>query len=58
MLKRRIYKEHIRFLTKELDINPETYNPIEFVTRIANSVSTSKKTERSSHQNIRHCYKK
>lgn len=44
-VKKKNLQRTYRFLTKELDINPETYNPIEFVTRIANSVSTSKKTE-------------
>ena len=35
-----------RFLTKELDIQPRAYNPREFVTRVANAVSISEKTER------------
>ena len=35
-----------RFLTKELNINPQTYNPREFVSRVANAVSISEKTER------------
>lgn len=35
-----------RFITKELDIHPQTYDPLEFVTRIANAVNISEKTER------------
>ena len=35
-----------RFLTKELNIQPQTYNPREFVTRVASAVSISEKTER------------
>ena len=35
-----------RFLTKELNIYPQTYSPMEFVTRVANAVSISEKTER------------
>ena len=35
-----------RFLTKELNIQPETYRPREFVTRVANAVALSEKTER------------
>lgn len=45
-VKKKNLQRTYRFLTKELDINPEVYNPIEFVTRIAKSVSTSEKTER------------
>ena len=35
-----------RFLTKELNIQPQTYSPKEFVTRVASAVSISEKTER------------
>ena len=35
-----------RFLTRELDLHPQTYSPREFVTRVANAVSISEKTER------------
>ena len=35
-----------RFLTKELNIQPQTYSPSEFVTRVASAVSISEKTER------------
>ena len=35
-----------RFLTKELNIQPQTYSPREFVARVANTVSISEKTER------------
>ena len=35
-----------RFLTKELNIQPQTYSPREFVTRVATAVSISEKTER------------
>ena len=45
IIKKKNLQSTYRFL-KELNINPETYIPIEFVTRISKSVSTSKKTER------------
>ena len=35
-----------RFLTKELNIQPQTYSPREFVARVANAVSIPEKTER------------
>lgn len=35
-----------RFLTRELDIHAETYDPTEFVTRIAKAVCVLEKTER------------
>jgi transcription initiation factor TFIIB len=35
-----------RFLANELDVHPETYNPREFVTRIAKAVGLSEKSER------------
>ena len=35
-----------RFLTKELNIQPQSYSPSEFVTRVANAVEISEKTER------------
>ena len=35
-----------RFLTKELNIQPQTYSPSEFVARVANAVAISEKTER------------
>ena len=35
-----------RFLVKELNIHPHTYNPLKFVTRLVNAVNISEKTER------------
>ena len=36
----------IDFSLKELNIQPQTYSPREFVARVANAVSISEKTER------------
>ena len=45
-LKKKNLQRIYRFLMKELDLHPETYNPIEFVTRVAKAVGLSEKTER------------
>ena len=45
-LKKKHLQRIYRFLMKELDLYPETYNPSEFVTRVAKAVGLSEKTER------------
>lgn len=45
-LKKKNLQRIYRFLMKELDLYPETYNPMEFVTRVAKAVGLSEKTER------------
>ena len=45
-IKKKNLQRTYRFLIKELEIYPEAYNPLEFVTRIANAISISEKTER------------
>jgi len=45
-IKKKNLQRTYRFLAKELEINPESYDPIEFVTRIATAVNISEKTER------------
>jgi len=45
-LKKKHLQRMYRFLMKELELYPETYNPREFVTRVANAVGLSEKTER------------
>ena len=45
-IKKKNLQRTYRFLAKELDIYPQAYNPIEFVTRISKSLSVSEKTER------------
>lgn len=45
-IKKRNLQKTYRFLAKELEINPESYDPIEFVTRISTTVNISEKTER------------
>ena len=45
-VKKKILQRVYRFLTRELNIQPQTYSPREFVTRVANGVSISEKTER------------
>ena len=45
-IKKKNLQKTYRFLVKELNIYPETYNPTEFIVRIANGVSISEKTER------------
>ena len=44
-----------RFLMKELELYPETYNPMEFVTRVAKAVGLSEKTERLSFKILTIC---
>ena len=45
-LKKKHLQRIYRFLIKELELYPETYNPREFVTRIAKAVELPEKTER------------
>jgi transcription initiation factor TFIIB len=45
-IKRKQLQRISRFILKELDIHPESYNPIEFVARIANATNASEKTKR------------
>ena len=45
-VKKKNIQRAYRFLVKELEIYPQTYNPIEFVTRIAKAANMSEKTER------------
>ncbi len=45
-IKRKQLQSIYRFILKELEIYPESYNPIEFVARIANAVNVSEKTKR------------
>lgn len=45
-VKKKNLQRTYRFIVRELDIHPETYEPLEFVTRIAKSLGISEKTER------------
>ena len=45
-IKRKQLQSLYRFILKELDIYPKSYDPVEFVTRIANAVNASEKTRR------------
>ena len=45
-IKRKQLQSIYRFILKELEIYPESYNPIEFVARIANAINASEKTRR------------
>ena len=45
-LKKKHLQRIYRFLIKELELYPETYNPREFVTRVAKAVGLPEKTER------------
>ena len=45
-VKRKQLQSIYRFILKELEIYPESYNPIEFVARIANATNASEKTKR------------
>ena len=45
-IKKKILQRAYRFLMKELELYPETYNPMEFVTRVAKAVGLSEKAER------------
>ena len=46
-IKRKQLQSICRFILKELDIYPESYNPIEFVARITNATNASEKTRYS-----------
>lgn len=43
-IKRKHLQKSYRFLVNELDVNPESFSPIDFVERVANSVGVGKKT--------------
>jgi len=45
-VKRKQLQSIYRFLLKELDIYPESYNPSEFVSRLANATTASERTRR------------
>ena len=45
-IKKKNLQRTYRFIVRELNIYPEAFSPIEFITRIANAVSISEKTER------------
>jgi len=45
-IKKKNLQRVYRFLAKELEVYPQSYNPIEFVTRLAKAVNISEKTER------------
>ena len=45
-IKKKNLQRIYRFLVKELDLHPTTYNPTEFVNRISKAVGISEKTER------------
>ena len=45
-VKRKQLQSTYRFLLKELDMHPESYNPTEFVSRIANATNASERTRR------------
>ena len=45
-IKRKQLQNIYRFILKELEIYPESYNPIEFVARIASATNASEKTKR------------
>lgn len=45
-IKKKNLQRTYRFLAKELQVNPESYDPIEFVARIANAANISERTER------------
>ena len=45
-IKKKNLQRIYRYLARELEINPKTFNPREFVSRIATAVNISEKTER------------
>ena len=57
-IKRKTLQRTFRFLTRELEINPESYNPHEFVSRIAKAIDVSEKTERLAFKIVSVCEKK
>ncbi len=57
-IKRKNLQRIYRFLVRELDINPETYNPHEFVSRISKAIHISEKTERLAFRIVSLCEKK
>jgi len=57
-LKKKNLQRVYRFLMKELELYPETYNPMEFVTRVSKAVGLSEKAERLSFKILTICEKK
>jgi transcription initiation factor TFIIB len=57
-LKKKNLQRVYRFLMKELELYPETYNPMEFVTRVSKAVGLSERTERLSFKILTICEKK
>ena len=57
-IKRKTLQSVYRFLVRELDIYPETYNPHEFVSRISKAIHVSEKTERIAFSIVSLCEKK
>jgi len=57
-IKKKNLQRTYRFLTKELEINPASYDPKEFVTRIAVAVNISEKTERLAFKILKYAAKK
>lgn len=56
-LKKKNLQRVYRFIMKELELYPETYNPMEFVTRVAKAVGLSEKTERLAFKILTICEK-
>ncbi len=56
-LKKKNLQRVYRFIMKELELYPETYNPMEFVTRVAKEVGLSEKTERLAFKILTICEK-
>jgi transcription initiation factor TFIIB len=56
-IKRKTLQRIYRFLVRELDIYPETYNPHEFVSRISKAIHISEKTERLAFKIVSLCEK-
>ena len=45
-VKRKYLQRVYRFLMKELDVNPESFSPVDFIERISNSIGAGNKTRR------------
>lgn len=56
-IKRKNLQGIYRFLVRELDFHPETYNPGEFVSRISKAIHISEKTERLAFKIVSLCEK-
>jgi transcription initiation factor TFIIB len=57
-VKRKTLQRIYRFLVRELDVYPETYNPHEFVSRISKAIHVSEKTQRHAFRIVSLCEKK